>query len=148
MDGSHTRRGQPCWFRLPEVGVAAINDGVLLRNHVYRILKKHLQGKPYYMHLLDLFNETEFQTISRQMINTISRLARQKDLLKYTTTLNRRILQYKSSYYSCYLPIACALFMFGKNLEDHVQMKDILVELGMYDQIQNDYLDTFGDPDV
>ncbi|GJW02994.1 putative reverse transcriptase domain-containing protein [Tanacetum coccineum] len=120
----------------------------LTRNHVHRILKKYFQGKPYYVHLLDLFNETEFQTVSGEMIDMISRLAGQKDLSKYSMTLNRRIVQYKGSYYSCYLPIACALLMFGENLEDHVQVKDILVELGMYYQIQNDYLDTFGDPDV
>nr|Q7XYS8.1 RecName: Full=Monoterpene synthase FDS-5, chloroplastic; AltName: Full=Chrysanthemyl diphosphate synthase; Short=CPP synthase; AltName: Full=Dimethylallyltranstransferase; AltName: Full=Lavandulyl diphosphate synthase; Short=LPP synthase; Flags: Precursor [Artemisia spiciformis]AAP74721.1 chrysanthemyl diphosphate synthase [Artemisia spiciformis] len=148
MDGSHTRRGQPCWFRLPEVGAVAINDGVLLRNHVHRILKKHFQGKAYYVHLVDLFNETEFQTISGQMIDTISRLAGQKELSKYSMSLNRRIVQYKGAYYSCYLPIACALLMFGENLDDYVQVKDILVELGMYYQIQNDYLDTFGDPNV
>ncbi|GKB55601.1 chrysanthemyl diphosphate synthase [Tanacetum coccineum] len=145
LDASHTQRGRPCWFR---VGVVAINDDVLLRNHVHRILKKHFQGKFYYMHLLDLFNETEFQIISRQIIDTISRLAGQKDLSKYSMSLKRQIVQYKTSYYTCYLPIACALLMFGENLEDHVQVKDVLVELGMYYQIQNDYLNTFGDPNV
>ncbi|KAJ0751396.1 Farnesyl diphosphate synthase 1 [Helianthus annuus] len=57
MDESHTRRGQPCWFRLPKVGMIAANDGIILRNHIPRILKKHFRGKPYYVDLLDLFNE-------------------------------------------------------------------------------------------
>lgn len=35
----------------------AVNDGILLRNHIPRILKKHFRGKPYYVDLLDLFNE-------------------------------------------------------------------------------------------
>lgn len=35
----------------------AVNDGVLLRNHIPRILKKHFREKPYYVDLLDLFNE-------------------------------------------------------------------------------------------
>lgn len=35
----------------------AANDGVLLRNHIPRILRKHFRGKPYYVDLLDLFNE-------------------------------------------------------------------------------------------
>lgn len=35
----------------------AANDGVLLRNHIPRILRKHFRGKPYYIDLLDLFNE-------------------------------------------------------------------------------------------
>jgi len=35
----------------------AINDGILLRNHIHRILKKHFRGMPYYVDLVDLFNE-------------------------------------------------------------------------------------------
>lgn len=40
-----------------KVGMIAANDGVLLRNHIPRILRKHFRGKPYYVDLLDLFNE-------------------------------------------------------------------------------------------
>ncbi|KAM0958436.1 hypothetical protein EV1_023504 [Malus domestica] len=58
MDGSHTRRGQPCWFRLPKVSMIAVNDGVVLRNHIPRILIKYFREKPYYVDLLDLFNES------------------------------------------------------------------------------------------
>ncbi|KAF2300009.1 hypothetical protein GH714_006664 [Hevea brasiliensis] len=57
MDNSHTRRGRPCWFRLPKVGFIAINDGILLLSQVHRILKMYFREKPYYVHLLDLFNE-------------------------------------------------------------------------------------------
>ena len=35
----------------------AVNDGVLLRNHIAVILKQHFRGKPYYVDLLELFNE-------------------------------------------------------------------------------------------
>lgn len=44
MDGSSKRRGQPCWFRLDKVGMIAVNDGVLLRNHIAVILKQHFRG--------------------------------------------------------------------------------------------------------
>ncbi|KAL6520440.1 glycerol channel [Orobanche hederae] len=36
----------------------AANDGILLRNHIPRILKIHFREKPYYVDLLDLFNES------------------------------------------------------------------------------------------
>nr|XP_043619210.1 farnesyl pyrophosphate synthase-like [Erigeron canadensis] len=147
-DESHTRRGQPCWFRLPKVGMIAVNDGLILRNHIPRILKKHFREKPYYVDLLDLFNEVEFQTASGQMIDLITTLAGEKDLSKYSLSIHRRIAQYKTAYYSLYIPVACALLMFGENLDDYVQVKDVLVEMGTYYQVQDDYLDCFGAPEV
>ncbi|GAB2230046.1 hypothetical protein Droror1_Dr00014302 [Drosera rotundifolia] len=88
MDGSHTRQGQPCWFRVPKVGLIAANDGILLRNHIPRILRKHFREKPYYVDLLDLFNEVEFQTASGQMIDLITTIEGEKDLSKYSLSIN------------------------------------------------------------
>ncbi|XVF77008.1 hypothetical protein PTKIN_Ptkin14bG0005600 [Pterospermum kingtungense] len=148
MDSSHTRRGQPCWFRLPKVGMIAVNDGLILRNQIFRILKKHFRGKPYYVDLLDLFNEVEFQTASGQMIDLITTIQGEKDLSKYSLSIHRRIVQYKTAYYSFYLPVACALLMAGENLDNHTDVKNVLVEMGTYFQVQDDYLDCFGDPEV
>ncbi|GFZ12703.1 farnesyl diphosphate synthase 2 [Actinidia rufa] len=103
MDNSQTRRGQPCWYRLPKVGMIAVNDGIVLRNHIPRILKKHFRGKPCYVDLLDLFNES-FQTACGQMIDLITTLEGEKDLSKYSIPLHHRIVQYKTAYYSFYLP--------------------------------------------
>lgn len=146
MDNSHTRRGQPCWFRVPKVGIIAANDGVILRNHIPRILKKHFRDKKYYVDLLDLFNEVEFQTASGQMIDLITTIEGEKDLSKYSLSLHRRIVQYKTAYYSFYLSVACALLMSGEKLEDHDDVKNILIDMGIYFQVQDDYLDCFGDP--
>ncbi|KAL5737253.1 hypothetical protein ACOSP7_030014 [Xanthoceras sorbifolium] len=148
MDSSHTRRGQPCWFRLPQIGMIAVNDGIVLRNHITRILKNHFRGKPYYVDLLDLFNEVEFQTASGQMIDLITTLEGEKDLSKYSLPLHRRIVQFKTAYYSFYLPVACALLMAGENLDNHVDVKNTLVDMGIYFQVQDDYLDCFGAPEV
>ncbi|KAI9124072.1 hypothetical protein K1719_005372 [Acacia pycnantha] len=148
MDNSHTRRGRPCWYRVPKVGLIAANDGVLLRNHVSRILKKHFKGKPYYVDLLDLFNEVEFQTASGQMIDMVTAIEGEKNLSNYTLSVHRRIVQYKTSYYSFYLPVACALLMAGENLDNHIDIKNILVDMGIYFQVQDDYLDCFGDPEI
>lgn len=147
MDNSQTRRGQPCWYRVPQVGMIAVNDGVLLRNHICRILKKHFREKPYYVDLLDLFNEVEFQTASGQMIDLITTIEGQKDLSKYSLSKHRRIVQYKTAYYSFYLSVACALLMSGENLENHVDVKNILVDMGIYFQVQDDFLDCYGDPE-
>jgi farnesyl diphosphate synthase len=148
MDNSVTRRGQPCWFRVPQVGMVAINDGILLRNHIHRILKKHFRDKPYYVDLVDLFNEVELQTACGQMIDLITTFEGEKDLAKYSLSIHRRIVQYKTAYYSFYLPVACALLMAGENLENHIDVKNVLVDMGIYFQVQDDYLDCFADPET
>nr|AZP53600.1 farnesyl pyrophosphate synthase [Anoectochilus roxburghii]AZP53601.1 farnesyl pyrophosphate synthase [Anoectochilus formosanus] len=148
MDNSHTRRGHPCWFRLPKVGIIAANDGILLRNHIPRMLNRHFKEKTYYVHLLDLFNEVEFQTASGQMLDLITTHEGEKDLSKYKMPVYNRIVQYKTAYYSFYLPVACALLMAGENLDNYDDVKTVLVEMGTYFQVQDDYLDCFGDPEV
>lgn len=70
MDNSITRRGQPCWYRVPYVGLVAINDGIILEACIYRLLKKHFGGSPMYVHLLDLFHDTTSQTAHGQLLDT------------------------------------------------------------------------------
>lgn len=38
MDDSVTRRGQPCWFRLPDVKTIAVNDRYASRTRLHRAL--------------------------------------------------------------------------------------------------------------
>jgi farnesyl diphosphate synthase len=57
MDASVTRRGQPCWYKLPAVGMVAINDGFLLQAHLYKFLKAHFGKHPAYVQLVELFTE-------------------------------------------------------------------------------------------
>lgn len=147
MDDSVTRRGQPCWFRVPQVGFIAVNDGIILRNHISRMLRLHFKKKPYYADLLDLFNEVEFKTASGQMLDLITTHEGEKDLTKYNIGVHRRIVQYKTAYYSFYLPVACALLLSGENLENYSAVENILVEMGTYFQVQDDYLDCYGEPE-
>ncbi|KAG2678295.1 hypothetical protein I3760_12G137400 [Carya illinoinensis] len=145
------RRGQPCWFKQPKVGLIAANDGTILHNHITRILKKHFREKPYYVDLLDLFNEMEFQTASGKMTDLItSTHVGERDLsTKFSLPLHLRIVQYyKTTYHSPYLSVACALLMSGENLENHISVKNILVEMGIYFQVQDEYTDCFGAPEV
>ncbi len=41
MDKSITRRGKPCWYRLPEVQADAVNDALILESFLYFLLRKY-----------------------------------------------------------------------------------------------------------
>jgi len=149
MDDSITRRGQPCWYRRPEVGTVACNDSIFLEASIYRILKSHFGKESYYVTLLDLFLETTFQTSTGQLLDLITAPPGKVDLSKYELRTYKTIVEYKTAYYSFYLPLACAMVLHGiQDAAAFESAKEICVEMGTYFQAQDDYLDCFGDPKV
>jgi farnesyl diphosphate synthase len=150
MDESITRRGQPCWYRQPHVKMNAINDGILLEMQIYKILKRHVgTGDPAYAHLLELFHEVTYQTASGQLIDLITAPIGVVDLTKYTEEAYMRIVTYKTAFYTFYLPAAAAMRLSGVEDENAYKVaNDICVKLGQFFQIQDDYLDCYGDPAV
>ncbi|KAK9454562.1 isoprenoid synthase domain-containing protein [Dipodascopsis uninucleata] len=149
MDSSKTRRGQPCWYLVPKVGMIAINDAFMLESAIYILLKKYFKGESYYIDLVELFHDVTFQTEAGQLLDLITAPEDEVDLSKFSLDKHSFIVIYKTAFYSFYLPVALAMYMAGINSdEDFQQAKDVLIPLGEYFQIQDDYLDCYGDPKV
>jgi Polyprenyl synthetase len=55
-----------------QVGLVAINDGIILESCIYRILQKHFKGQPYYVSILELFHEVTYQTSHGQLMDLIT----------------------------------------------------------------------------
>ncbi|KAF8985561.1 Farnesyl pyrophosphate synthetase [Entomortierella lignicola] len=147
MDDSKTRRGQPCWYRVEGVGHIAINDAFILESAIYFFLKKHFKKDPYYVELIELFHETTYQTELGQLLDLITAPEDNVDLSKFSIQKHAFIVEYKTAYYSFYLPVALAMHMAGVTDEAAFkQAQDILLPLGEYFQVQDDYLDCYGDP--
>lgn len=146
MDGSETRRGDLCWYKLKNVNLIAINDSIMIENGLYQILKKHFHDQPYYIDLMDLFHEAAFITTIGQSLDLQTALlhVNQFSMERYKT-----VVTLKTAYYTFYLPVAIAMHMAGFNnpklLDD---TKRILLEIGEFFQIQDDYIDCYGDPSV
>jgi len=148
MDQSKTRRGQPCWYLNEGVGNIAINDSFMLEGAIYVLLKKHFRADKYYVDLLDLFHEVTFQTELGQLLDLVTADEYVVDLDKFSLEKHSFIVIFKTAYYSFYLPVALAMFMSGINSdEDLKQVRDVLIPLGEYFQVQDDFLDCFGTPE-
>ena len=149
MDASKTRRGQPCWYLMPKVGMIAINDAFMLESSIYHLLKKHFRRENCYTDLLELFHEVTFQTELGQACDLLTAPEDHVDLDNFSMEKYTFIVIYKTAYYSFYLPVALALHYAGhatpKNLK---QAEEILIPMGEYFQIQDDFLDNFADPSV
>jgi len=115
---------------------------------IYTLLKKYFRTHPSYIELVELFHEVTFQTEIGQLCDLLTAPEDKIDLDNFSMTKYQFIVIYKTAYYSFYLPVALALYhqniATSKNLK---QAEQILIPLGEYFQIQDDYLDNFGLPE-
>lgn len=145
MDNASMRRGRPCWYRRDNIGLSAINDGILLEQGIYQLLRRHFSSHPSYINLLHLFHDVSLKTSMGQHLD----LSTCSDLSKFTMDRYEAIVKYKTAFYSFQLPVALAMHLAGmQGAEVHRQARTLLLEMGAFFQVQDDYLDCFGSPDV
>ena len=148
MDESETRRGQICWYLQPDVKMNAINDGLLLEAHIYVILKKYFGNDPVYVHLLELLHETTHQTALGQFLDLTTSEPDKVDFDRFSLSVYTDIVVYKTAFYSFYLPCALGMRLAGVTDEKlYAQAAAICKEMGEMFQVQDDYLDCYGDPE-
>lgn len=151
MDESQTRRGQPCWYKLPKVKVIAINDSFLLESYVFTLIKTHFGSESCYQPLVDLFLDVIQKTEFGQLLDLTSQPmdTKEVDLSRFTLERYQLIVKYKTAFYSFYLPVAIGMITSGVvELEAYALAKKICCIMGEYFQIQDDYLDCYGDPET
>jgi len=150
MDASITRRGKPCWYRNEDIGLNAINDSLILLTHASMLLRHYFEGTPEYVHLHHLLLETTYRTELGQLLDlTTQPLNGPIDLNLFTEERYRTIVRYKTAFYSFYAPVALGMVMNGIHDPKSLGVAhEICMQLGEYFQIQDDYLDCYGDPSV
>ena len=150
MDDSQTRRGQPCWYKNQQVGNIAINDSFILESFVFTMLRNHFGDEPYYGRLVDLFLEVIQQTEFGQLLDLTSQPSSGEiDLNRFTLERYKKIVKYKTAFYTFYLSVAIGMITSGvTNPEAYDLAKNICCIMGEYFQITDDYLDCYGAPEV
>ncbi|CAG9831692.1 unnamed protein product [Diabrotica balteata] len=149
MDNSLYRRGQPCWHRNEDVGLVAINDGILLENSIYSVLRRYFSNRTCYVPIIELFHDVTLKTSMGQSLDCLCLQDGKPRLDQFTMKRYNSIVKYKTSYYSFQLPVALGMYLANMfDEEQHRQAKTILLEIGEFFQIQDDFLDVFGDPAV
>jgi farnesyl diphosphate synthase len=147
-DVSESRRGAPCWYQVPGVGLTAINDAFMLKDSIYLLLRRHFRARKNYIELLELFQEVTFQTECGQLCDLLT-VPGGVDLSNFNMDKFNFIITYKTAYYSFYLPVALAMHYLDLATPKNLRIAhDILIPMGKYFQVQDDYLDAFGDPEI
>ncbi|KAJ0419481.1 isoprenoid synthase domain-containing protein [Aspergillus carlsbadensis] len=151
MDAASTRRGRTCWYLVPDVGMIAVNDAPMLESAIYLLLKKHFRDHPAYVDMMELFHEVSFRIELGQTYDMLvaPQDSKSVNFAAFNEATYSQIVAQKTAYYSFHLPVALAMLYCGyaspRNLE---QAERILVAMGTYFQVQDDYLDNFADPAV
>ncbi|XP_054088918.1 farnesyl pyrophosphate synthase-like [Zeugodacus cucurbitae] len=146
MDDSVTRRGQLCWHKMDNVGTVAINDALMIENGIYALLRKHFRHLDCYVDLLELFHQINFITTSGQSMDNIYS---KKQVNEFNMNKYNVITATKTGYYSFYFPVAAALHLAGvKDKAVFEKSKAILLEMSQLYQVQDDFIDCFGDSDI
>mmetsp|Transcript_10262 Transcript_10262/g.14010 ORF Transcript_10262/g.14010 Transcript_10262/m.14010 type:complete len:380 (+) Transcript_10262:293-1432(+) len=150
MDHSEQRRGKQCWYKRKEVEMIAVNDALMLDALIYRILKMYFRDTRYYTCLVDMFHEVTFHTTMGELNDLLTAPIGNVDLDKYSLPKYKHIVKFKTSLYSFYLPVAAAMLVCGLPHPGpaYKTAYEICCHIGEYFQIQDDFIDCFGDPKV
>lgn len=149
MDDSQTRRGQPCWYKLPKVGNIAINDSFLLESYVFTMIRTHFGGESFYPLLVELYLQVIQQTEFGQLLDLTSQPhgAKTVNLDRFTPERYKLIVKYKTAFYTFYLPVAIGMITSGTTDKESLNFaQSICCIMGEYFQIQDDVLDCYGEP--
>ena len=92
MDSSITRRGQPCYYRVPSVGLIAVNDSFMLEGAIYHLIKTYFRKESYYVDLIELFHDTSYKTEMGQLVDLITAPEDNVDLSKFS--LKKCVMEY------------------------------------------------------
>ncbi|GLB41091.1 putative FPP GGPP synthase family protein [Lyophyllum shimeji] len=148
-------------YRHPSVGMIAINDSFMLASAIYHLLKIHFRPQPCYVDLLELFHDITYKTEMGQLVDLVTASEGVVDLARFSLERHRTIVVYKTAFYSFHLPVALAMRMCNIPDSYTVQLPDgsktlkpydialsILIPLGEYFQVQDDFLDYAAPPEI
>jgi len=125
----------------------SVNDALLLEASIYRLLEFYCREQPSYLNPLELFLQSSYQTEIGQTLDLITAPQGHVDLGRYTEKRYKSIVKYKTALYTFHLPTGLLCSWQGL-MKEHANALKILLEMGEFFQIQDDYLDLFGDPSV
>ncbi|KAL3096929.1 hypothetical protein niasHS_002645 [Heterodera schachtii] len=143
MDGGKWRRGKPCWYKLPGVGLTAINDGLLLDCGIDTVIRQTIPNHPKMHAILRDFSEAKQKTVIGQMLDTDT-----IELDTFSWSRYASIVEHKTSHYSFFLPLVVGFHLADRTPTNQTELRRIAYRIGDLFQAQDDFLDCFGDPTI
>ena len=147
-DKSSMRRGKRTWHSIKDVGLMAVNDIQQLHVAVYRLIDKYCKGHPAHLNLLMLMTETGRQATTGQCMDLMTLPPGQSSKPRFDLMNMQRMKTigvYKTASYTFCHPVRLGLYLAGLDDQQlHNDVEGLLRPLGVFFQIQDDFIDAFG----
>lgn len=141
MDGTSTRRGDPCWHQREDVGRTAINDVSMIQISAFFLLKKYFRASASYLNIMELLHDAILKAELAQLHESISR---KKDD-RFLSMEEYRTMAIHRNSCRFYIPVALALYQLEIGSDSNLaQAQQIWLLLTEYTQIKVDFSDFFG----
>ncbi|KAJ3651540.1 hypothetical protein Zmor_017573 [Zophobas morio] len=148
IDEGVIRRGSLCWHRKKNIGFKATNDALLLEQGTYILLRKYFRNHHCYLPSMLLFHDITMRTGLGEVADCVSVKDGKPQLQLFTMDRFKRIAEYKTGFYTFYLPIALAMYMANiYDLELHRKSEDLSKDLTFLYRVQDDFIDCYGNPE-
>ncbi|KAG6809777.1 hypothetical protein H0H92_014778 [Tricholoma furcatifolium] len=145
----------------PFVGMKAINDGAMLNSAIFNLLRLHFSTHPRYADLVHAFLDVTFKSLMGQLMDILTASEGDIDLSRFSFDQHRFIAIYKTSYYTFVLPVVLAMLMCDvpetysiqtegstTDFKPYDLARSVLLPLGDYYQVQDDFFDFCAPPEV
>ncbi|VEN50386.1 unnamed protein product [Callosobruchus maculatus] len=147
MDRSPIRYHKPSWYSQKDVGLTAIYDALLIVSGIHDLLRKYVGGRKCCTYIMELLHEVATKAIIGQTMDmTMNTPDGTTRLDLFTMNRYMTTTKYKLCHFYC-LPMSLAMYLANiYDPEQHRVAKKISLEVGQLFQLQNDFLDCFGNP--
>ncbi|XP_071054018.1 farnesyl pyrophosphate synthase-like [Onthophagus taurus] len=148
MDDSKYRRGMKSWHQHESVGQRAFIDALLLENFVFLVLQKHFSQLPIYVPIVHLFQETMRKMGYGEILDWMALKKNNPDLKRFNLNYYQSIVYYKTTPSIIEQPYYLAKIL-NNNFQSPISedLNKILIKIGEFYQVQNDFLDCYGEND-
>ena len=146
MDRGEFRRGRPCWYKVPDVGVAnGINDGLLLEQVLYELISTNEYTKPFALSAHSILRNASMRTVVGQHLDTHPPSTDQYNRDQWLS-----VVRFKTAFYTFLLPCELGILVSGKSFTalDLQTFEKLTLLIGELFQAQDDMLDCFSDPKI
>uniref|UniRef100_A0A1Y1JRY3 Uncharacterized protein n=1 Tax=Photinus pyralis TaxID=7054 RepID=A0A1Y1JRY3_PHOPY len=143
-DQSPMRGNDIPWYKKPNIGLTGINDGVILYESAFSLIKTYFSSQNVYTALMETLHQLSVGTAIGQYLDWKCKRDSKPTFENFNMQTYRGIARFKTASALVETPFK-GIRILTNNLPIPNSSEDVFMELGVACQIDNDILDTYNE---